>query len=124
MGTKMKNRILEKQNKITLQTVSSFVKARKKFNANGSLFGNNHWDEKFGQLPKNYWSDIELDSKEDDFYVVTSYYTPIAWFADGMWYVPNVRYSTTTTKHLHSTRIPCRYGLTGESDKWVKIEGQ
>ncbi len=33
-------------------------------------------------------------------YVVYSYATPIAWHAqDGTWYVPDERYSQTTTRH-------------------------
>ena len=32
-------------------------------------------------------------------YVVWSYRTPIAWYTNGKWVKPNVRYSTTTSKH-------------------------
>ena len=108
----------------TRRTVSKFISLRNRFNANGTLFGNEYLPSDFGSLPKKYWSDIELDSQEDDFYVVISYQTPIAWFADSMWHVPNVNYSITTTKHLHSTGIPCRHGETRESDKWIKVAGQ
>jgi len=32
-------------------------------------------------------------------YVVYSYQTPIAYRADGQWYIPTTRYSVTTSKH-------------------------
>lgn len=32
-------------------------------------------------------------------YVVLSYDTPMAWYADGQWFMPDTKYSATTSKH-------------------------
>lgn len=62
-----------------------------------------------GQLPRQYAQHPSLARAT---YIVWSYSTPIAWFADGTWYEPPVKYSITTTKHQSSTS----YGihLSGE----------
>ena len=37
-------------------------------------------------------------------YTVRSYGTPIAWRIDGVWVVPDVRYSVTTSQHQGAVR--------------------
>ena len=38
-------------------------------------------------------------------YTVRSYGTPIAWRIDGVWVVPDVRYSVTTSRHQSLVRV-------------------
>jgi hypothetical protein len=55
-----------------------------------------------GQLPE-----VERQRLNDEppSYIVLSYNTPIAWFvADGGWYVPEVKYSATTSAHQSVVR--------------------
>lgn len=48
-----------------------------------------------GQLPENY-----RESAREATYTVYSYDTPIAWLTpDGVWIVPDVKYSVTTSAH-------------------------
>lgn len=58
-----------------------------------------------GRLPVEFHEEFKKDCDAQDFYVVVSYATPIAWFANGMWRVPDVKYSHSTSRHLASTRI-------------------
>ena len=99
------------------------VNQRREFQGS-NISGSKYMPSDFGRLPTRYHNDLQLDSEEDDFYVIVSYDTPIAWCADGIWWVPNVNYSITTTKQLNCTGIPCRHGDTLPSDKWVTVEGK
>jgi hypothetical protein len=58
----------------------------------------------FGRLPDEFRHQLIEDTKADDFYVVKSYDTPIAWFARGVWFMPAVKYSVTTSKHANYVR--------------------
>lgn len=59
-----------------------------------------------GQLPQAYVAAFEeAMTTASDFYVVQSYETPIAWFANGQWWVPNVRYSPTTSRQQSALRL-------------------
>lgn len=49
-----------------------------------------------GRLPRNLAEAI-IDMEPD--YTVYSYATPIAWRRDGQWFMPDVYYSVTTTRH-------------------------
>lgn len=42
-------------------------------------------------------------------YAIYSYGTPIAWLADGEWYMPNTRYTVTTTNHQNAIRMALHY---------------
>lgn len=54
----------------------------------------------FGQLPQEYWA-----SARNAQYLIYSYQTPIAWVdSDGVWFVPDVRYSVTTTNHQSAVK--------------------
>jgi hypothetical protein len=59
----------------------------------------------FGQLPHEYRSSVERAT-----YVVYSYRTPIAWFVDDEWVVPDVRYSNTTSNHQGIARVGISHG--------------
>lgn len=52
--------------------------------------------------------------------VVYSYDTPIGWRVNGIWYVPNVQYSITTTKHQeHLQRVAGR-----KAGRLVKVDAE
>lgn len=53
----------------------------------------------YGRLPEEFQDDLAHNYDHDDFYVVMSYGTPIAWYANGVWSMPRVKYSVTTSKH-------------------------
>ena len=79
------------------------ITARQPFNCNGSLtadtgryFG--------GRLPLSYCNRFYTDSDAPDFYAIYSYSTPIAWYSNGQWTIPDVYYSVTTTRHQNIVR--------------------
>ena len=89
-----------------LRNVSQFVALRQEFTGS-NLKGRKSASESVGQLPQKYYDDYQDARECDDFYVVKSYDTPIAWFADHTWHVPNVRYSASTSRQqsaLHLVR--------------------
>lgn len=57
-----------------------------------------------GRLPEEYQRGFLRAIYAVDFYVVTSYSTPIAWYAKGVWTVPEVKYTVTTTRHQNIVR--------------------
>lgn len=107
---------------VTLRLVKSCVEAKQEFSANGTLFGGEKFDNQFGRLPQQYWQEIKSDSEAKDFYLIVSYQTPIAWFANGEWRVPNVNYTTTTSRHLSKTGIRINRIITNSKDKWIVVE--
>jgi hypothetical protein len=54
-----------------------------------------------GQLPIEFEQQLRLDKP---FYIVYSYTTPIAWVSDKGWFIPEVKYSVTTSKHQNYVR--------------------
>lgn len=92
--------------KTNLRNVSQSVQDRQDFsgsNLHGHL-GVISLDP--GRLPARFHQALNDATKADDFYVVLSYATPIAWFANGQWFVPSVKYSVSTSRQLSSLRIP------------------
>lgn len=73
------------------------------FRTHGSLHGGpaartlTSWD--MGQLPREFYSRAMFAD-----YIVWSYSTPIAYWQDGEWVVPEVRYSVTTTRQQATVR--------------------
>ena len=49
-----------------------------------------------GQLPIEFEQQLKLDKPN---FIVYSYNTPIAWHSDKGWFIPEVKYSVTTSKH-------------------------
>jgi hypothetical protein len=49
-----------------------------------------------GRLPDEYEQQLRLDQPD---YIVYSYGTPIAWHSNSGWFMPNCKYSVTTSKH-------------------------
>jgi hypothetical protein len=81
------------------------VQLRQEFTCNDSLRGHisgDGWGS--GRLPAQHIEAFKRASEAIDFYVVKSYGTPIAWFANGVWTVPNVKYSPTTSNHQRVVR--------------------
>ncbi len=54
-----------------------------------------------GKLPELYWDALVHMNPE---YTVYSYKTPIAWYSDGVWIIPHIRYSTTTSARQNKIR--------------------
>lgn len=96
---------IQATSRISLRLVPSMVENRVKFNANNTLTGSHTlgWPS-FGRLPEEFQHKLIQDTKADDFYVVLSYSTPIAWFARGVWFEPPVKYSPTTSKQANYVR--------------------
>lgn len=61
----------------------------------GNLWGTKGLDG-VGRLPRNLADAIIAMNPE---YTVYSYATPIAWRLDGIWFMPDVKYSPSTTRH-------------------------
>lgn len=82
------------------------VLARSEFrrgNVSGKQYDN--WsDVHIGWMPPEH---VPTDTN-GPFYVVKSYETPIAWYHNDMWTVPDVKYSATTTNHQHTVRMAIR----------------
>jgi hypothetical protein len=57
------------------------------------------YEPAIGRLPHNWINEL----KGSD-YIVYSYGTPIAWFKNGEWLVPNLKYSQTTSRHQSLVR--------------------
>lgn len=73
------------------------IVAREEFTA-GNVKARAHGHFGVGLLPNAFHDEYERARKAKDFYAVYSYNTPIAWYANGSWTVPDVKYSVTTEK--------------------------
>jgi hypothetical protein len=95
-----------------LHNIHEFVAERKSF-AGSNITGRDGYAALYvGQLPSEYHAAFDRARYAPDFYVVRSYATPIAWYADGEWFVPNVFYNTTTSHHQSAL------GLVGDGTIW------
>jgi hypothetical protein len=88
-----------------LRTVHLSVAAREEFSCNYSLTGTSDRLAYVGYLPKEYHEAYTKARSAPDFYMVRSYSTPIAWYANGEWTKPPVKYSSTTSRHQSSLRL-------------------
>ena len=55
----------------------------------------------YGMLPQYLHDQLKSDQPD---YIVYSYGTPIAWHSDKGWFIPNIKYSVTTSKHQNYVR--------------------
>lgn len=85
--------------KKTLKTIQNGVDNFESFDV-GNVSGDNTGVWRFGRLPIEY-----RDSVKSASYVIYSYSTPIAWYVDGKWTIPNVSYSRTTSVHQGKIRV-------------------
>lgn len=90
--------------RITLPSVPVHVARRLPFDCNGTLRGISGAYEGMGKLPEHWHSRFITAGHADDKFFVYSYRTPIAWFANGEWTVPGVKYSPTTSRHQTQVR--------------------
>lgn len=89
--------------RVTTAQAGNCIEQRKQFHIAGSLRGT-YMDTWTGRLPQDRTQGFLRATDADDFYAVYSHATPIAWYAHGVWTVPNVRYSVTTSKHQNLVR--------------------
>jgi hypothetical protein len=77
------------------------IVARQAFSA-GNVTGNSNRVGPFdtGRLPADHAANLLAVRDAADLFVVYSYATPIAWYANGSWTVPPVKYSPTTSKQM------------------------
>ena len=54
-----------------------------------------------GRLPEEFRNQLKLDQPD---FIVYSYGTPIAWHCDKGWFIPEAKYSVTTSKHQNYVR--------------------
>lgn len=72
-------------------------------------------DGRLGDLPTEQRKEF-IKAEPDMVYVVRSYETPIGWLTtDGVWTIPALRYSRTTSSHQGMLRLAVRAG--GRYDK-------
>jgi len=90
---------LRKQSKRTIQ---HGLDNKTKFNI-GNVRG--AWEQypTFGRLPEQWRK--ELTGLESAYYFVYSYKTPIAWWNGKDWFIPYVKYSTTTSHHQNIVTV-------------------
>jgi len=91
-----------------------FIAQREDFTTStGSLRGQQFHGElvwPVGRLPEAFIAELR---EYGDAYVVFSYSTPIAWYANGVWSQPAVKYSVTTSKHQGITRMGITQSANG-----------
>lgn len=89
----------------TLRTAPDMIRQRVNFDCNGTLSGRSGYAALYvGRLPSEFQAEYDGARFASDFYVVHSYATPIAWYAQGKWTVPPVKYSPTTSHHQAAVR--------------------
>ncbi len=88
----------------TLTTVSEAIQGRREFICNTMRGWNDYRALYVGQLPRQFQAQYGAARLASDFFVIESYRTPISWFADGEWTMPNVTYSPTTSRHQSVVR--------------------
>jgi hypothetical protein len=88
-------------------TLAGLINDGHEFHNSNKTFRGEHWDADHaslpgkGKMPESEYSKLELLHRLRGIdYVVFSYYTPIAYrTTNGMWHMPSVRYSNTTSQH-------------------------
>lgn len=84
--------------------------------------GSDYLNLSWGNLPYQYKTclmDEMRENKSSMFYIVFSYFTPIAWrTAREPWRIPPETYSHATTMHQNIVRLAAR--ASGEEEPWIK----
>lgn len=88
-------------------TLRDLIKSGHEFHNNGKTFRGEHWEADHaskpgqGKMPEAEYNHLDLMHKLYRIdYVVYSYRTVIAYrTVNGVWHVPSVRYSNTTSQH-------------------------
>lgn len=123
MRASVYNMPIKPAQKVALADVHYARIKRIDFDCNRTLSGREGFYIGVGQLPTEYHDDLQAATGHNDFYVIRSYDTPIAWFANGEWWVPNVKYSATTTRHLNSLGLSTDWRNTPKDAKYVTLKG-
>lgn len=89
---------------MNITEAAKLVAERKVFKC-GNVVGTSFDQFGTGQMSHSDAIDFKAASTANDFYAVYSYVTPIAWFADGYWVVPDAGYSQTTKKQKTRLRL-------------------
>lgn len=91
------------------QRLNYAIKHRLDFTTGGALKG--AWESSpvfSGLLPHDEREQLRVAESGNPvgtrIYVIRSYSTPIAWYTRGVWTVPNVTYSVTTSRHQSIVR--------------------
>lgn len=80
------------------------IAAREAFESHTGNFRGVPWEVGYlGSLP-GAWRRAYEATQASITYTVMSYRTPIAWYAEGRWVIPDVKYSQTTTRHQNLVR--------------------
>ena len=92
-------------NRTTIMGCGVYIASLDPFNA-GSLSGDGpryNGGAAWPDFVKDYYNLLNREVGID--YVVYSYATPIAWHTEaGVWYIPAIKYSVTTSKHQNVVR--------------------
>jgi len=73
----------------------------------GNLWGEStqYVTTNYGRLPEPWLTWIRKDQERKTLqYIIYSYATPIAWRSNGIWTMPDVSYSISTTRHQTKVR--------------------
>lgn len=98
--------------RITLNSgdAGHYMATRQPFTCNGNFTGEvgNAWT--YGQLPEPFRSEYKAAEDAGQVaYTVSSYYTPIGWvLTSGEVIIPEVKYSSTTSRHQGIVRLNLR----------------
>lgn len=71
----------------------------------GSNLKGMKYDTGVGRLAPKHWDNFHDAQRADDFFVVYSYATPIAWHANNVWYVPTEGYSQSTKRQKSALEL-------------------
>ena len=94
---------------ITNSDAPDYIRERRDFqNTTGSLYARTATDVLdgylTGYLPHEERDRLRAAIAERPTYIVYSYNTPIGWMEAEGWHIPEVRYSSTTSRHQSLTR--------------------
>jgi hypothetical protein len=98
---------------VTNKTAHIAIKDRKEFrNSQGSFTGilTNDQFLETDQLPEEWKEQLRdaITLSSGPVFVVYSYNTPIAWYANGEWTIPDVSYSQTTARQQSMVKFATR----------------
>jgi hypothetical protein len=98
---------------VTNKTAHIAIKDRKEFrNSQGSFTGilTNDRSIGTGELPCDWRNELSkaITLSSGPVFVVYSYQTPIAWYANGEWTIPDVSYSQTTARQQSMVKFATR----------------
>ena len=91
---------MAKKRKITLSDIGEATANREEFVGHNTV-GSSSYSMGTGMLPSEYAEKYHADKPS---YVVKHWATPIAWHGESGWSVPDVKYSSTTSRRQNAIR--------------------